>query len=253
MYSYSWLFDRQFHRDAAVGLGLGGVCLAAVATALQGVRGPVAGGRFLGVGGVVVVGFALVGAVVRQQTRSRAGGQPVTLATWVTLSRGVLGAVFAGLVAAVGLDGTGAVAWLPGLVFGLAAALDRVDGWLARARDERTPLGGRLDIETDAVLTLLGATAVVSTGLAPAAFIGVGLARYLLLLEHTVRHYRGRTTGGERRRWLNRLAYVTLMVTVWFATLPVTSPATTRPLLSVVAGLFLVNFLRSWWATAAGG
>lgn len=249
MYGYSWPFDRRFRRDAVVGLGLGGVCLAVVATALRELRGPVAGGRFLGVGGVVLLGFVLVGAVLRQRTRSRAGRQPVTLPTWVTLSRGVLGAVFAGLVAAVGLDGTGVVAWLPGLVFGLAAALDRVDGWLARTRNERTLLGARLDIETDAILVLLGATALVDTGLAPAAFIAVGLARYLLLLEHTVRRYRGRRVGGECRRWLNRLAYVSLILATWLATLPATESATTRPLLSVVAVLFLANFLRSWLAT----
>ncbi len=80
-------------------------------------------------------------------------------------------------------------------------------------------------------------------------FIAVGLARYLLLLEHAVRRYRSQTVGGEHRRWLNRLAYVTLVVTVWLATLPVTDPATTQPLLSVVGLLFLVNFLRSWLAT----
>jgi CDP-diacylglycerol--glycerol-3-phosphate 3-phosphatidyltransferase len=249
VYGYPWPFDRRFHRDAVVGLGLGSVCLVSMATVLRGLRGPVAGGRFLGVGGAVLVGFALVGAVLRQRTRSRAGSQPLTLATWVTLSRGVLGAVFAGLAAAVGFDGAGAVAWLPGLVFGLAAALDRVDGWLARARDERTPLGDRLDIETDAILVFLGAVAVVGAGLAPAAFLAVGLARYLLLLEHAVRRYRGRRVGGEHRRWLNRLAYVALVVAVWLATLPVTESATTRPLLSVVGVLFLANFLRSWWAT----
>jgi CDP-diacylglycerol--glycerol-3-phosphate 3-phosphatidyltransferase len=249
VYGYPWPFDRRFHRDAVVGLGLGGVCLVVVAAVLRGVRGPVASRQFLVVGGVVLVGFALVGAVLRQQTRSRVGSQPVTFATWVTLSRGVLGAVFAGLVAAVGFDGTGAVAWLPGLVFGLAAALDRVDGWLARTRDERTPLGDRLDIETDAILVFLGAAAIVGAGLAPAAFLAVGLARYLLLLEHAVRRYRGRTVGGEHRRWLNRLSYVTLIVAVWLVTLPVTESATTRPLLSAVGGLFLANFLRSWWAT----
>ena len=249
VYGYPWPFDRRFHRDAVVGLGLGSLCLVVGAAVLRGVRGPVVSRQFLVVGGVVLVGFALVGAVLRQQIRSQAGSQPVTLATWVTLSRGVLGAVFAGLAAAVGFDGAGAVAWLPGLVFGLAAALDRVDGWLARTRDERTPLGDRLDIETDAILVLLGAAAVVDAGLAPAAFLAVGLARYLLLLEHAVQRYRGRTVGGEHRRWLNRLAYVVLVVTVWLATLPVTESATTRPLLSVVAALFLANFLRSWWAT----
>ncbi len=112
MYGYPWPFDRRFRRDAVVGLGLGGVCLVVWAAVLRGVRGPVASRQFLVVGGVVLVGFALVGAVLRQQIRSRTGSQPVTLATWVTLSRGVLGAVFAGLVAAVGFDGAGAVTWL---------------------------------------------------------------------------------------------------------------------------------------------
>lgn len=246
VYSLSSPFDREWHRDTVVGTGLGAVGFGTVAASVALLRGPAAGGRFLVAGGGVLLALALAGVAARRRSQVRPG---LTLATGVTLVRGLLVAVFAGLLAAVGLPDGGPVAWVPGLVFGLAAALDRVDGWLARRRDAETRLGARLDTETDAMLVLVGAVTVVSGGLAPAAFLAVGAARYLFLAGHTIRRSRGWSVRDEQHRWLNRTVYAAVTVTIWGALLPATDASVTRPLLAVVAVPFLLNFIRSWLAT----
>ena len=234
------------HRDVrlSVGLGVGG--LAAATTAAWLVVGAWAGVRVAAAAGGVLAVIGLVAAF--EISATEAPRRPITLASWVTLGRGGLVAAIAGLVAAVGLPATGTAAWLPGAAFGLAAALDRVDGWLARTRDAETSLGARLDIETDALLVLVGATAVVAAGLAPVAVLAVGLARYLYLGGQSLRRYRGRPAGGERGRWLNRVMYVLMVVAIWIALLPITDPGLTRPLVVAVSVPFVLNFLRSWIA-----
>ena len=248
MYGYGTLIRRRRTRDALVGTGLGAAGLVVATVALGVLQGPAAGGRFLAVAGGGLLAFSAVVTLLERRIRSRAGDQPVTLASWVTLARGALVAAFAGLFAAVGVSETSTVGWLPGLALGLAAALDRVDGWLARTRNAETALGERLDIETDAILVLVGATVVVLEGLAPLPVLSVGLARYLFLAGQGLRRSRGRTAGEESRRWLNRLMYVAMVTALWLAVLPATGAAVTRPLVTAVAVPFLLNFLRSWLA-----
>jgi len=244
VYGYGLPDGRSRAWDTVVGVGLGGGALAVAAAAVAATRGVAAGSRFFAAGGAVLIAVAAVTVGVRDWT----GYQPLTLATWVTLARGGLIAVVAGLVAAAGLDGTGPVAWLPAVLFGAAAALDRVDGWLARTLDAETPLGSRLDIETDALLVLVATVVVVSEGLAPTPVLAVGLGRYLYLAGQTIRRYRGETPSGESRRWLNRLLYVAMVTALWVAMLPVTDAAATRPLVAAVAVPFVLNFVRSWLA-----
>lgn len=245
---------RRVGRDTLLAVGLGTVGLAVATVAVGASYDPRAGGRFLVSAGAVLAGLWLAAAAVdRSNERGDSSGPDparagITLATWVTLVRGGLVAAVAGLVAAVGLNASGAIAWLPGVGVGLAAALDRVDGWLARSRDAETALGERLDIETDALLVLVAVTAVVLEGLAPAPVLAVGLARYLYLVGQTLRRRRGGPTGGESLRWLNRLMYVAMILTLWLAVLPITDAAVTRPLVTAVAVPFLLNFVRSWLA-----
>ena len=244
---------RRVGRDTLLAVGLGTVGLAVATVAVGAFYDPRAGGRFLAGAGAVLAGIWLAAAAVDQSDERGDSGSPdtaragITLATWVTLVRGGLVAAVAGLVAAVGLDASGTIAWLPGVGVGLAAALDRVDGWLARSRDAETALGERLDIETDALLVLVAVTALVLEGLAPAPVLAVGLARYLYLLGQTLRPD-GPSSTAEPRRWLNRLMYVAMVLTLWLAVLPITDAAVTRPLVTVVAVPFLLNFFRSWLA-----
>ncbi len=79
-------------------------------------------------------------------------------ADWVTLTRAVLCAGVAGLVA----DSFGRPVPVTALVTlaAVALALDAVDGQVARRTGTATPLGGRLDGEVDAFLILLLSIAV---------------------------------------------------------------------------------------------
>jgi phosphatidylglycerophosphate synthase len=99
-------------------------------------------------------------------------------ADWVTLTRAVLCAGVAGLVA----DSFGGKVSITALVAisAVALALDAVDGQVARRTGTATPLGARLDGEVDAFLILL-LSIVVSQAYGSWVLV-IGAARYALLL-----------------------------------------------------------------------
>jgi phosphatidylglycerophosphate synthase len=99
-------------------------------------------------------------------------------ADWVTLTRALLIAGVAGLVAA-SFGGPVSITALVTLS-AAALALDAVDGQVARRTGTATPLGGRLDGEVDAFLILLLSIAV-SRDYGSWVLI-IGAARYALLL-----------------------------------------------------------------------
>src|SRR5215469_4227068 len=137
------------------------------ATAGLGVAGWIAG---------LATGSAAAALLVTARMRS---DQPaIHPADWVTLTRAVLIAGVAGLVA----DSFGRPVSITALVTlaAVALALDAVDGQVARRTGTATPLGARLDGEVDAFLILLLSIAVSQ------AYGGwvlvIGAARYALLL-----------------------------------------------------------------------
>lgn len=67
------------------------------------------------------------------------------------------------------------------LVFGLAAATDVVDGRLARARGQVTPLGVFMDLTADKVLVAGVLVAMVEVGLLPAWLVATLLIRELVV------------------------------------------------------------------------
>jgi phosphatidylglycerophosphate synthase len=99
-------------------------------------------------------------------------------ADWVTLTRALLAAGVAGLVA----DAFGRPASVTALVTlaAIALALDAVDGQVARRTGTATPLGGRLDGEVDAFLILLLSIAV--SQVYGSWVLVIGAARYALLV-----------------------------------------------------------------------
>jgi phosphatidylglycerophosphate synthase len=99
-------------------------------------------------------------------------------ADWVTLTRAVLCAGVAGLVAASFGRPVSSTALVT--LSAVALALDTVDGQVARRTGTATPLGGRFDAEVDAFLILL-LSIVVSQAYGSWVLI-IGAARYALLL-----------------------------------------------------------------------
>ena len=144
--------------------------------ALLGVVSVTAG---LGIAGWIaglVTGSAAAALLVTARMRS---DQPAILpADWVTLTRMVLIAGVAGLVA----DSFGLPVSTTALVTlsSVALALDAVDGLVARWTGTATPLGARIDGEADAFLILL-LSIVVSQDYG-AWVLAIGAARYALLL-----------------------------------------------------------------------
>jgi CDP-diacylglycerol--glycerol-3-phosphate 3-phosphatidyltransferase len=91
----------------------------------------------------------------------------LTIPTWVTLARGLLICLVAGLLPGP-RPARDAVAWLAGALYTIAVVGDGVDGALARRTGTATRLGAAQDVTTDALGLLLAPLLAVSWGrLAP--------------------------------------------------------------------------------------
>lgn len=122
------------------------------------------------VGGLLPAAVTLVAA--REGAPPRLGA-----ANRVTIARLALLGAFAGY--ALSLPFTGAVpGWLPCLAYALAAALDFLDGALARRFGSATAFGARLDAESDA-LGMAAAASIAVLGPLPLWYLAAGFARYL--------------------------------------------------------------------------
>lgn len=152
--------------------------------------------------GLGVIGWA-VGLAVGWTTtallvvgRSREEDPAVTPADWVTLSRALLVAGVAGLVADAFTrpQATGALVALSAA----ALVLDAVDGRVARRTGTASPLGARFDAEVDAFLILVLSIAVArdyggwvsAIGLARYAFLAAGWALRWLAAPLPPRYWR---------------------------------------------------------------
>lgn len=122
-------------------------------------------------------------------------------------------------------------------VFAAAAASDALDGFLARALDQRTPLGAILDPLADKLLGFTALLLLAYAGLLPAWFLGLSLLRDVVVLGFglTVRSRLDQMTVAPTR--ISKYATFSLMVTVVLA------------LLSAVPGVG--GEVRVWTAVAA--
>jgi len=97
-------------------------------------------------------------------------------ANHVTIVRGALIALLAGLLGEHGNSATAAVAVV---LASVTMALDGVDGWLARRSGMTSDFGARFDMETDAVFVAVLALLVWQFGKAGSWVLFSGLMRYL--------------------------------------------------------------------------
>jgi len=196
--------------------------------------------RFIG---GVSVGLLVVSGVVGLLLRRVEDGS-ITLPTVLTLARAAALVVFAGFLS-TGLP-AGPLAWVPAILFGIAAAGDAIDGALARATDSVSALGGRLDTEIDGLTVLFGTLVVVAIGRVPTVFLIVGFARYAFVFGLWRRTRRGLAVYELPPSQLRRLLGGAAMVTIWIALLPVVSTEHSRLLATIVLGPFLINFVGDW-------
>lgn len=73
------------------------------------------------------------------------------------------------------------LAWIAGWTAGVVAALDGVDGWLARRSGMSSAFGARFDMETDAALLLVLSVLALRFGKAGPWVLLIGLMRYLFV------------------------------------------------------------------------
>jgi hypothetical protein len=146
------LVDAEARARAPALRGAGAAVLLAGAA---GLAGAAALARFLDDGALVFAAAVLLacgaGLVLWLAARHLAA-RTFGAANAVTLVRGTLVVL---LAASLGAGATAALAWIVVGLGAAAAALDAVDGVLARRRGESSAFGARFDMEVDALLILV--------------------------------------------------------------------------------------------------
>ncbi|UVE49331.1 CDP-alcohol phosphatidyltransferase family protein [Haloferax larsenii] len=174
------------------------------------------------------------------------------LPTAVTLFRAILVAGVGGVGAVSAVmwveSGTPPVAWAwaAAVGYGVAAALDSLDGTLARRLGRVTVLGSRLDTTVDALGLLLAPLAGVFLGQLPWWYLSAGAARYVFVAGLWWRTRTGRPTYDLPPRSSRRVLAGIQMAFVPFALVPGVADSWVPTLAGVAAGALLLGFARDW-------
>lgn len=215
---------------------------AALATALSALLGlgiGVAADLPLAAAGIAaVVGSGTVGLAFHKRANT-----PFGIANTVTTIRLVLALLLLALLLTA--DPAGAHAWMAVGLAAAAALLDGVDGWIARRLGQQSTFGARLDMETDTVLMLVLALALVASGRAGFWLVLAGLWRPLFVMAGRLLPWLTRPLPPSRRRKVCCALPIALMIA---ALLPPV-PALSAMLLGAVAlaAVSLSFALDGWW------
>ena len=162
----------------------------------------------------------------------------------LTLFRGAMIALLLGFVASPRPDGW--LAWLPGILYTLAAIVDLFDGYLARITHHTTHLGELLDLKVDGLGVFVAAMLAVSYRQVPAWYLLVGLARILFVAGIWLRRRLGKSVydlaPSAGRRPVAGVQMGFLAVMLW----PLFSPPGTYLAATLFALPFLLGFVRDW-------
>ncbi|HEU4618588.1 MAG TPA: CDP-alcohol phosphatidyltransferase family protein [Gammaproteobacteria bacterium] len=146
--------------------------------------------------GVSIAFIAGAAAVLRVASR-HLNGAPLGAANRITLVRGALAALAAGLLLA---EPRPERAWFAVGVIALALALDGVDGALARRFRLETAFGARFDMETDALTILILCALAWRFGRAGVWVLLGGLLRYAFVAAGSLWPWLKRPLPPSRRR-----------------------------------------------------
>ena len=228
---------------------LGGGVLLAGSLVLWGIEGPVTGGRWLA-GGLVGWGFVLwqchtrlhlnVGTV-DNRSFSRLG-----MANRITLWRGLLIGATAGFLAMLPFQAHAGLLYAPAVLYTLAAALDGLDGYVARRLQQTTRLGTELDTALDAFGLLIAPLFAVFTGKLPVVYLLVSVAYYLFQWGIRWRRQRRRPVYALPPSQVRRTLAGAQMVLVALALWPPLPGALTQWVGLVLMIPLLIGFCRDW-------
>jgi CDP-diacylglycerol--glycerol-3-phosphate 3-phosphatidyltransferase len=171
------------------------------------------------------------------------------LANGVTLGRGWLYAGLAGFLLVVPPVDS-AWRWLPLLCYGGGAALDFVDGAVARTVGRRSELGRKLDMAFDTVGFVVAPLVGVAWGRLPVWYLALSAARYLFKAGRGWRRYRGRPVYDLPPSRVRRPLAALQMAFITLALLPVVPPAVVASLAAVVVTPSLLVFVRDYLAVS---
>lgn len=162
----------------------------------------------------------------------------------LTIIRGALICFLAGFLFSPWPQGW--IAWVPGILYSLAALADLFDGYLARRYRQVTRFGEILDLRLDGLGVLIACILLIQYGQVPAWYLLVGLARYLFLFGIWIRRKLGKpvyelTPNLTRRPFAGvQMGFIAVVL------FPVFSPPGTALVAALIALPFLVGFTLDW-------
>ncbi len=163
----------------------------------------------------------------------------------LTILRALMIAALAGFLTSPLPEGL--LAWLPGVLYTLAALIDLFDGYVARLTNHTTLLGQMLDMRFDGLGVLVTALLIVQYGQVPAWYLLVALARYIFLAGIWLRVRLGKPVydlpPSRSRRPLAGVQMGFMAVMLW----PLFSPPVTYLAATLFAIPFLAGFTRDWF------
>jgi len=190
--------------------------------------------------------FAVVLAIIRAYLARHHPFPAFGPANQVTTVRVALVALVAGLI---GEPRAAAYATSAAIMSGLVAALDGVDGWLARRTQMVSRFGARFDMEVDALLILVLSILAWQYEKAGAWIVLAGLLRYLFVVTGWLWPWMARPLPPSRRR---QTVCVIQIVGSSVIMLPVVTPpmsvAVAAALLATLSASFLVDVIWLWRA-----
>ena len=112
------------------------------------------------------------------------------IANKISLARGLMISLLAGFLFSA--KATGAVSWLPALLYTFIAILDFFDGFWARRSNTTTQLGELLDQECGSLGILVAVILAIQWELLPIVFLYIGVAKYVFVAGLAWRTARGK-------------------------------------------------------------
>ncbi|WP_142861179.1 CDP-alcohol phosphatidyltransferase family protein [Salinigranum halophilum] len=171
------------------------------------------------------------------------------LANAVTVSRGWLYAAAAGFLLVVPPPQS-LWRWGPLVLYGAGAALDAVDGYLARTVGQETELGAKLDMAFDTLGFLVAPLVGVVWGRLPVWYLSLSLARYLFKLGRGWRRRRDKPVYDLPESRVRRPLAGVQMAFITVALCPLVPVSVVWPVAAVVVTPSLLVFARDYLVVA---